>query len=65
MNYRNAWPHGTQTRKPRPKGKAHDPWEYNTIPWADREWMKQGQSDLDKAALSRSITGGFEADNDD
>lgn len=40
-------------------------WEFNTIPSSDREWMARNQSDLDRAALSLSITGGSDNDNEE
>lgn len=69
MSYRNAWVSRTPLRRGRKPGwekpGIHDPWEYNTIPAADREWMKRNQTDLEREALSRSITGGFEQDNEE
>lgn len=72
MNYQNAWGSKTQAprKPPRPRKRGwtppgfHDPWEYNSIPSADREWMARNQSDLDKAALSRSIIGGCDHEED-
>lgn len=67
QNQQNAW--GSRTHRPRKRGwtkpGTHDAWEYNTIPWADREWMKSQQSDQDKAVLSRAITGGCEPPEED
>ncbi len=64
MSNISKMPWQPSTPRPRRKGwsapGAHDPWEYNSIPWADREWMKNQQTDQERAALARSITGGVE-----
>lgn len=69
MTYLNAW--GSKTLAPRKPARGrrpkltHQAWEYNTIPSSDREWMARNQSDLDRAALSLSITGGSDNDNEE
>lgn len=56
------------SRRPRkravPAGRVYDPWEYNSVPADDREWMKKSVSSRDKEALSRAITGGCEPEED-
>lgn len=67
MTAQTLWKHRI-SGPPRKRGwndRVHPAWEYNTIPSADREWMARNQSDLDKASLSRSITGGCDNDNEE